>query len=339
VGVIIGMDAHKRSATIEAIGERAQVLAAPVWHRQGRLCADAQGGPEVRRPGLGGRELQRGRQAPRAPAGGQRRHGARRARQVSAQVRAFATGNGRRTDPADAHSVALAALRSPKLARVEVSPDLVVPGLLAGRREELGRARTQTINRIRRLLLELIRSGGRQFLSAAQARALLSTTRPRDLAGKTRRRLADELITELEGIDRKIKASKRQRSRSSSKPEDPRCSCTASALQRSPATGPRGQHAPVRQPGPLRVLERHRAPGRVLRTAATTPALLRQQPADQPDPAHHGHRPAAQPSRRPRLLRRPQSRRETSMEPRRASNDACPTWPGGTCSTTRTTRW
>ena len=35
---------------------------------------------------------------------------------LSAQVRVFAAGNGRKTDPAGAHSVALAALRAPGLA-------------------------------------------------------------------------------------------------------------------------------------------------------------------------------------------------------------------------------
>ncbi len=100
---------------------------------------------------------------------------------LSAQVRVFATGNGRKTDPAGAHSVALAALRSPSLVIVEVNPDLVVLGLLAGRRDELGRARTQAINRIHRLLMELLPGGARQFLSAAQARALIAATRPRDI--------------------------------------------------------------------------------------------------------------------------------------------------------------
>ncbi len=90
---------------------------------------------------------------------------------LSAQVRVFAAGNGRKTDPVDAHSVALAALRSPGLVQVEVNPDLVVLGMLADRRDELGRARTQTVNRIHRLLLELLPGGPKQFLSAAQARA------------------------------------------------------------------------------------------------------------------------------------------------------------------------
>jgi transposase len=108
---------------------------------------------------------------------------------LSAQVRVFATGNGRKTDPVDAHSVAMVALRAPNLVRVEVDDNLVVMGMLADRRDELGRARTQTVNRLHRLLLELFPGGAKQFLSAQQARALIATIKPRDLPGKTRRRL------------------------------------------------------------------------------------------------------------------------------------------------------
>ena len=129
---------------------------------------------------------------------------------LSAQVRVFATGNGRKTDPVDAHSVAMVALRTPGLRRVEVDDDLLVMGMLADRRDELGRARTQTVNRLHRILLDLFPGGAKQFLSAPQARALVATIRPRDLVGKTRRRLAVELITELEGIDRKIKTIKKE---------------------------------------------------------------------------------------------------------------------------------
>src|SRR5436190_6575923 len=60
---------------------------------------------------------------------------------LSAQVRVFATGNGRKTDPVDAHSVALAALRAPQLVEVVVDDDLVVMGMLVDRRDELSRAR------------------------------------------------------------------------------------------------------------------------------------------------------------------------------------------------------
>jgi transposase len=82
--------------------------------------------------------------------------------------------------------------------------------MLADRRDELGRARTQTINRLHRLLPELFPGGAKQFLSSQQARALIATIKPRDLVGTTRRRLAVELIVKLEGIDKKIKAIKKE---------------------------------------------------------------------------------------------------------------------------------
>ena len=129
---------------------------------------------------------------------------------LSAQVRVYATGNGRKTDPVDAHSVAMVGLHTPGLRRVEVDDDLLVLGMLADRRDELGRARTQTVNRLHRILLDLFPGGAKQFLSSHQARALLATIKPRDLLGKTRRRLAVELIGELEGIDRKIKTVKKE---------------------------------------------------------------------------------------------------------------------------------
>jgi hypothetical protein len=41
----------------------------------------------------------------------------------------FATGNRRKTDPVDTHSVAMVALRSPGLVHVEAGDDLVVMGM------------------------------------------------------------------------------------------------------------------------------------------------------------------------------------------------------------------
>ena len=211
MGVIIGMDPHKRSATIEVLDDRARVLAV------GRYGTDEDGYAEMLKAGqehtervwavegcngvgkhIAHRLVHDGETVVDVPA------------KLSAQVRAFATGNGRKTDPVDANSVALAALRSPNLVQVEVDDDLVVMGMLVDRRDELGRARTQTINRLHRLLLELLPGGAKPFLSSQQARALIATIKPRDLVGKTRRRLAVELITELEGIDKKIKAIKRE---------------------------------------------------------------------------------------------------------------------------------
>jgi len=209
MNMIIGMDPHKRSATIEVIDERGQIQAV------GRYGTDKAGYGEMLKAGrkfedrvwaiegcngigkhIAHRLIHDGETVLDVPA------------KLSAQVRVFATGNGRKTDPVDAHSVAMVALRTPNLVEVHVDPDLVVMGMLVDRRDELGRARTQTINRLHRLLLELFPGGAKQFLSSRQARALVATIKPRDLVGKTRRRLAVELIVELEGIDKKIKTIK-----------------------------------------------------------------------------------------------------------------------------------
>jgi hypothetical protein len=129
---------------------------------------------------------------------------------LSARARVFATGQGRKTDPVDAHSVAVAALRAKGLRQVVIDDATVVVRLLVGRRDGLGHARTDLINRIHKLLLELLPAGAKKFLSAPQARALLNTMRPRDLVERTRRRLASELITDLTRVDKKIKAANKE---------------------------------------------------------------------------------------------------------------------------------
>ncbi len=126
---------------------------------------------------------------------------------LSAWVRVFATGQGRETDPVDAHSVAVVALRAKGLRFVQVDDATVALRLLVDHRDELGHARTQVVNRLHRLLFELLAGGAKKFLSATQARALLSSVRPRDVVGRTRRRPAADLITELDRIDKRIKTA------------------------------------------------------------------------------------------------------------------------------------
>ncbi|HEY8113765.1 MAG TPA: IS110 family transposase [Actinomycetes bacterium] len=208
MAVIIGMDPHKRSATIEVVDGRARVLAV------GRYGTDKAGYADM----LAAGRAYADRVWAVEGCNGIGRHIAHRLvhdgevvldvpAKLSAQVRVFATGNGRKTDPVDAHSVAMVALRTPNLVPVQVDSDLQVMGMLVDRRDELGRARTQTINRLHRLLLDLLPGGAKKYLSARQARTLVAAVKPRDIVGKTRRRLAVELIGELEGIDKKIKVA------------------------------------------------------------------------------------------------------------------------------------
>ncbi len=66
------------------------------------------------------------------------------------------------------------------------------------------------VSQLHALLLELIPGGAKRNLSAAQAKALLAKVRPRDVAGKTRRRVAAELIGDLERIYARKKAADKE---------------------------------------------------------------------------------------------------------------------------------
>jgi transposase len=96
------------------------------------------------------------------------------------------------------------------LRQVSVDEQAVALRLLVDRRDDLGVARAQTVNRLHRLLAELVPGGAKTALTARAARALLATVRPRDVAGKTRRRLAADLISEVEAVDKKITAATKQ---------------------------------------------------------------------------------------------------------------------------------
>jgi transposase len=183
--VIIGIDPHKRSATIEVIDQRERVLG------KDRFGTDSDGYQAMlaagRKPtdrtwavegcnGIGRHVAQRlvadGETVLDVPA------------KLSARARVFSTGQGRKTDPVDAHSVAVVALRTPDLRQVTADDTTVALRLLVDRRDQLGRARTEVISRLHHLLLELIPGGAKKFLSAQQARALLNTVRPRARASK-----------------------------------------------------------------------------------------------------------------------------------------------------------
>lgn len=68
--------------------------------------------------------------------------------------------------------------------------------------------RVQIVNRLQRLLSELIPGKKKRDLSAAQAKKMLASVRPRDIAGKTRRRMAAEELADLVAVDAKLKAMK-----------------------------------------------------------------------------------------------------------------------------------
>ena len=150
----------------------------------------------VEHPGGGRSERDRWPPGPAAP--GRWVGNAPCARQVAARAcRVFDTGQGRKTDATDAHTIVMVALRDKGLREVSTDPELVVLRMLCDRRDELSRARAQALNRMHRLFLELLPGGAPVKKSVSQYQVLLATVRPRDLAGKTRRRMAAEELEDL----------------------------------------------------------------------------------------------------------------------------------------------
>jgi transposase len=209
--VVIGMDPHKRSVTIEVMAADETVLGG------GRFGTDRDGFAEM------------GRYVSQFPdhiwavegCNGIGRHVALRLLanneevidvppKLSARARVFATGQGRKTDATDAHSVALVGTRMSGLRPVVNDEQLAVLRLLVDRRRSLGEEHTRKTSQVHALLLELIPGGAKKDLSAAQAKALLATVRPRDIAGKTRRRVAAELVADLERIYARKKAADKE---------------------------------------------------------------------------------------------------------------------------------
>jgi transposase len=209
--VFIGVDPHKLSATIEVVDDRETVLAT------GRFTTDKAGYAAMRRhvaafpdrvwavEGSNGagrplaqRLLADGEAVVDVPA------------KLSARARLFDTGHNRKTDAHDAHAVAVVAVRTRGLRVLSYDSELEALRMLVDRRDELTRARVQTVNRLQRLLSELTPGKAKRNITAGQAKVILAGVRPRDVAGRTRRRLAVEQLAELVVIDKKITASTKE---------------------------------------------------------------------------------------------------------------------------------
>ena len=207
--VIIGVDPHKLSVTIEArdsrevlrstgrfgtdtAGYRQLLRAARQWPQRVWAVEGANG---IGRP-VAQRLLADGERVLDVPA------------KLAARARVSGTGQGRKTDATDAHAIVMVALRDTGLRELSSDPELMVLRLLCDRRDEISRARAQALNRMHRLFLELVPGGAPVKKSTSQYKSLLARVRPRDLAGKTRRRMAAEELADLARYDAKLKTMK-----------------------------------------------------------------------------------------------------------------------------------
>jgi transposase len=209
--VVVGMDPHKRSVTIEVMTAEETVLGGGRFdtgvegYRQ--MLAHVAGWPDrvwaIEGCNGIGRHI-----AHRLIADGERVVDV--PPKLSARARVFATGQGRKTDATDAHSIALVGTRVTGLRPVIADEQLEVLRLLVDRRRQMGEEHTRKVAQLHALLLELIPGGAKKSLSAAQAKQLLATVRPRDAVGKTRRRVAAELVADLERIHLRKKAADKE---------------------------------------------------------------------------------------------------------------------------------
>jgi transposase len=227
--VMIGVDPHKASHTAAALDEQGQLLgrqrvpATLVGYRALRQWA---GRWQERRwavegaHGIGRALAQRlvgdGEPVLDVPA------------KLAARVRVLSVGHGRKSDPDDAVSVAVAARSAPALRRVGVEDQATVLHLLTKRRQDLVAARTQTINRLHRLLMDLVPGGARRNLTAKRAESLLAAVTPAGQPAVTRWQLATELVADVRHLEQRIAAVEARIKAASPSPTRPWFSCSGS---------------------------------------------------------------------------------------------------------------
>jgi transposase len=205
MSVMIGVDPHKASHTAAALDDHGQLLArqripatldgyqrlhqwAGRWpHR----CWAVEGAHGIGRA-LAQRLVSEGEQVVDVPA------------KLAARVRVLSVGHGRKSDGDDAVSVAVAARNVPSLRQVRVEDQAMVLHLLTKRRQDLVAARTQTIDRLHRLLLDLVPGGARRNLSAKRAAVLLAAVTPAGAPAGTRWQLAAELVADARHLEQRI---------------------------------------------------------------------------------------------------------------------------------------
>jgi hypothetical protein len=125
---------------------------------------------------------------------------------LASRVRLLGSGKSDKNDPNDARSVAIAALRQPKLAVVLREDHTQVLRMLAKRHLELTSLRTQAVCRLHSVLTQLRPGGMGQRLSAKQASRMLRGMRTLDVVEEQRRSMARTHLGDIRRLDREKSA-------------------------------------------------------------------------------------------------------------------------------------
>ena len=126
------------------------------------------------------------------------------------RVRVLATGRSDKTDPNDALSVAIAALRAPALREVRAADHAEILRLLAKRNIDIGNQRIRVVCRLHNVLMELAAGGIAKELNASDAVRLLERIEPVSPVEQARHDLALELLADVQRLDAQLKESHRR---------------------------------------------------------------------------------------------------------------------------------
>jgi transposase len=189
MAVMIGIDPHKGSHTAVAVGAAEE----PLGTLRVRAC------PAQAEKLLGW-----------AQAWPERTWAVEGAPKLAARVRLLHAGNTGKSDPNDALSVAIAALRSTTRREVIADDHATVLKVWAKRHRDLSRARNQVACRLHAVLCELVPGGVPDEITAGRATRMLGQIRPAGPVAETRCELAAELLADIRHLDAQRREAKKK---------------------------------------------------------------------------------------------------------------------------------
>lgn len=129
---------------------------------------------------------------------------------LASRVRVLGSGKSDKSDPNDARSVAIAALRQPGLVPVTAENHAQVLRMLAKRHLELTSLRTQAACRLHAVLATLQPGGMQRRLTAKKAAAMLRRMRPGTPVEEQRKLVARQHLADIRRLDREITTNKQR---------------------------------------------------------------------------------------------------------------------------------
>jgi len=129
---------------------------------------------------------------------------------LASRVRVLGSGRSQKNDPNDARAVAIAAMRSDRVARVGCDDHARVLRLLVKRHRDMAQLRATHCVRLHAMLAELAPGGIGTTITAVKANRLLNEVEPGGEVTRYRVLIARELVADIAALDTTLAASKKR---------------------------------------------------------------------------------------------------------------------------------